>query len=327
MEIKLGIIGYRNHAAKLLSILQNKRDVTVKTIFHPDKKIDDSRFTNNFNDLLDTDAVIIASPNHTHFNYVEQLLKGFSGYIFCEKPPVTSEEELTKLERKSSSEKARIFFNFNIRFGGLNEIIQNCINSESMGKILNLQIIHTHGFAFREKYLSSWRSDGEKNLHNILDAISIHYIDLLNLNFGQIQESHYFPQLVSENGTSFDTGYIFLKYNNGITASIMNSYATPSITEFLMIGTNGFLTIRNNETILLSPRDTFNSEGNFTCPPALKRTEFNFEDEWKSSHEKSLEYFLTCVSENNPIPTNQFKSSIESNRFLLKLKTSKPEWQ
>ena len=55
--------------------------------------------------------------------------------------------------------------------------------------------------------------------------------------------------------------------------------------------------------------------------------QFNFEDEITSSLGKSLEYFLTCVSENNPIPTNQFKSSIESNRFLLKLKTSKPEWQ
>ena len=323
MEIKLGIIGYRNQAAKLLSILQNKQDVTVKSIFHPDKKIDDPRFTNNFKDILDSDAVIIASPNHTHFNYIEQLLKEFPGYIFCEKPPVTSEEELTKLESKSSSEKARIFFNFNLRFGRLNEIMQNYVNSESMGKILNLQIIHTHGFAFKEKYTSSWRADGEKNLHNILDAISIHYVDLLNLHFGKIQKSHYFPQLVSEKGTSFDTGYILLKYDNGITASIINSYAAPSITELMMIGTNGFLTIRNNEATLFSPRDTFNSKGDFTCPSALEQNQFNFEDEVTSSLEKSLEYFLTCIAENRPVPMNQFKSSIETNRFIIRLKTSK----
>ena len=39
MAIKLGIIGYRNHAAKLLSILENKPGVTINTIYHPDKKI------------------------------------------------------------------------------------------------------------------------------------------------------------------------------------------------------------------------------------------------------------------------------------------------
>ncbi len=267
--------------------------------------------------------MIIASPNHTHFNYIEQLLKGFSGYIFCEKPPVTSEEELTKLDNKSSSDKARIFFNFNLRFGKLNEVIENHINSKSMGKIMNLQIIHTHGFAFKDKYTSSWRADGEKNLHNILDAISIHYVDLLNLHFGQIQHSYYFPQLVSEKGTSFDTGYILLKYKNGITASIMNSYAAPSISELSMIGTNGFLTIRNNQVILFSPRDTFNSQGNFSCPPVSKQDQFNFEDESSNSLKKSLEYFLKCVSENNSIPIEQFKSSIETNRFIIKLKTSK----
>ena len=178
MAIKLSIIGYRNHAAKLLSILENNPNVRINTIFHPDKKIDDPRFSNNFNDILDSDAVIVASPNHTHFNYIEQLLKGFSGYVFCEKPPVTSEEELTKLDDKSSSDKARIFFNFNLRFGKLNEVIENHINSKSMGKIMNLQIINTHGFEFKEKYPSSWRADGQKNLHSILDAISIHYVDL-----------------------------------------------------------------------------------------------------------------------------------------------------
>ena len=322
MAIKLSIIGYRNHAAKLLSILESNPNVRINTIFHPDKKIDDPRFSNNFNDILDSDAVIVASPNHTHFNYIEQLLKGFSGYVFCEKPPVTSEEELTKLDDKSSSDKARIFFNFNLRFGKLNEIIEEHVNSKSMGKIMNLQIIHTHGFAFKDNYPSSWRADGEKNLHNILDAISIHYVDLLNLHFGQIQHSHYFPQLVSKKGTSFDTGYILLKYKNGITASIMNSYAAPSISELLMIGTNGFLTIRNNEVILFSPRDTFNSQGNFSRPPVSKQDQFNFEDESSNSLKKSLEYFLTCVSENNPIPIEQFKSSIETNRFIIKLKTS-----
>ena len=70
----------------------------------------DANFSNNFSDILDSDAVIIASPNHTHFNYIEQLLKGFSGYIFSEKPPVTSGKELAKLNSKSSNDKARIFF-------------------------------------------------------------------------------------------------------------------------------------------------------------------------------------------------------------------------
>jgi predicted dehydrogenase len=323
MKIKLGIIGYRNQAAKLLSILENKPNVIINTIFHPDKKIDDSRFSNNFSDILDSDAVIIASPNHTHFNYIEQLLKGFSGYIFSEKPPVTSGEELAKLNSKSSNDKARIFFNFNLRFGELNEVIENNINSESMGKIMNLQIIHTHGFAFNEKYPSSWRADGEKNLHNILDAISIHYVDLLNLHFGQIKDSHYFPQLVSGKGTSFDTGHILLKYSNGVTASITNSYAAPSINEILMIGTNGFLTIRNNETTLFSPRDTFNSQGNFTSPPVLKQNTFNFEEEINNSQIRALEYFLMCVSEKRKIPIDQFQASIETNRFLIELKTSK----
>ena len=74
MEIKLGLIGYGKQAVKLLSILQNKQDVTVRTIFHPDKTIDDSRFTSNFKDILDSDAVIIASPNHTHFNSIDILI-------------------------------------------------------------------------------------------------------------------------------------------------------------------------------------------------------------------------------------------------------------
>ena len=90
-----------------------------------------------------------------------------------------------------------------------------------------------------------------------------------------------------------------------------------------MIGTNGFLTIRNNETTLFSPRDTFNSQGNFTAPPVLKQNTFNFEEEINNSQIRALEYFLMCVSEKRRIPIDQFQASIETNRFLIELKTSK----
>ena len=83
MAIKLGIIGYRNHAAKLLSILENKPGITINTIFHPDKKIDDPRFSNNFNNILDSDAVIIASPNHTHFEYIKKFINNWFKFCFA----------------------------------------------------------------------------------------------------------------------------------------------------------------------------------------------------------------------------------------------------
>ena len=92
MVLNFGIIGYRNHAGKLISFLEKNSECKINCIYHPTKSLDD-RFTNNFSDLYDCDAVIIASPNKTHYQYVEKLTKNFNGYIFCEKPPVIKNEE------------------------------------------------------------------------------------------------------------------------------------------------------------------------------------------------------------------------------------------
>ena len=95
LVLNLGIIGYRNHAGKLISFLEKNSECEINYIYHPTKSLDD-RFTNNFSNLYDCDAVIIASPNKTHYEYIEKLTKNFNGYIFCEKPPVTNNEELIK---------------------------------------------------------------------------------------------------------------------------------------------------------------------------------------------------------------------------------------
>ena len=78
MVVKLGIIGYKNHAERLLNILDKKRDCCLKFIYHPTKKIKDVRGTNKISDLLSCDGILITSPNNTHFSYLKKLEK-FNG--------------------------------------------------------------------------------------------------------------------------------------------------------------------------------------------------------------------------------------------------------
>jgi len=319
LVLNLGIIGYRKHAGKLISFLEKNSECKINYIYHPTKSLDD-RFTNNFNDLYDCDGVIIASPNKTHYEYIEKLTKNFKGYIFCEKPPVISFTELEKLEKLPEEWKQRIFFDFMLRFSDLSELIKNKINSDELGTITHIDICTTKGLAYKKEYPNSWRADGKTNLHNILDANTIHHLDLGNLYLGKIDKLTYFPSLVSKNGTSFDTSYVILKYENGVTLSIFNSYATPLINEISIIGTNGHLTIRNDRLEIQSPRDTFDKNGLFTKPPISFQSDFSISNDIENSLKKSLDYFISHVKENKNFDLKHFNTSMQTNRLILELK-------
>ena len=322
LALNLGIIGYRNHAARLISFLEKNSECEINYIYHPTKSLDD-RFTNNFSNLYDCDAVIIASPNKTHYEYIEKLTKNFNGYIFCEKPPVISFDELKNLEKLPNEWKQKIFFDFMLRFSDLSELIKNKINSDELGTIIHIDIHATKGLAFKKEYPNSWRADGKTNLHNILDANTIHHLDLVNLHLGKIDKLTYLPSLVSKNGTSFDTSYVILRYENGTTLSIFNSYATPLINDISIIGTNGHLTIRNNHLQIQSPRDTFDKNGLFTNPPISFQSDFLISNDVENSLKKSLDYFISHVRETKNFDLKHFDTSMQTNRLILELKEFK----
>ncbi len=83
LVIKLGIIGYGNQAKRLITIFNEIKNCNIELVYHPTKSLDHSNSTNNFSDLLDCHAVVIANPNNTHFEYIQKLLENFDGYIFC----------------------------------------------------------------------------------------------------------------------------------------------------------------------------------------------------------------------------------------------------
>ena len=319
LVLNLGIIGYRNHAAKQISHIAERTDCKINFIYHPTKQLDE-RFTNNFSDLYDCDAIIISSPNKTHFEYIEKLSKNFQGYIFCEKPPAINQYELEKLDKFPSNLKQKIFFNFNLRFSDLNDLIKQEINSKELGQIIHIDIFASKGLAFKKEYDGSWRADGNNNMHNILDALTIHFCDLINLHLGKINESFYIPSLISKKGTSYDTGYVILRYENDVTLSIFNSYATPLINEISIIGTNGHLVIRNNQLVIHSPRDTFDKDGLFTNPPISRNSKFDISEDSNTSLRKSLDFFINKVQVKDKIPIEYFDTSMTTNRIILELK-------
>ena len=317
--MKVGVIGYKNHAKRIISLLNIKEDIKIKYIFHPLKNSENSINTNNISDLFECDAIFIISPNHTHFEYIKKFIYNFDGYIFCEKIPVISNEELEWLKKIPEEKKLKLFFNFNYRFRGVSELIKKYLNSEEIGKVFHINIISTHGLAFKQSYIDSWRSSIELNPHSILETATVHFIDLLNLYLGSVELATYNPHKIANKGDSFDISHVFLSYKNGITASILNSYAGPFIYEISIIGTNGFFTIRDNKMIIQSPRDTFDEKGFFKSPPIIHEELFKSKDDYMESLKKSLDFFLEHVKNLKGISLEYFDSSLETNRLVLDL--------
>ena len=111
---------------------------------------------------------------------------------------------------------------------------------------------------------------------------------------GSIKNSNYYPRLVSKNGDSYDTCRLTLETEN-TSIVIYCSYANPKINEIVIIGTNGYITIRDNKKQIFSPRDTFDDKGFFIKPRMIDKESFNFENEYINSLEKSIGCFIDYV--------------------------------
>ena len=321
--IRLGIIGYRNHAQRLIDLSGKNKNCKLEFIYHPKKKIKDSRGTNVFSKLLTCDGIIISSPNNTHLKYIIKILNNSKAKIFCEKPPVNNKKDLDILKNLSSNQKKRIFFNFNFRFSDLNDQIKKIINAKELGKIIQINIISTHGLAFKKEYKNSWRSNGGNSLHNVLDTVAIHYIDLMNVHFGKTKEIKYIPYLNSKIGTSFDTSQIVLKYDKGVIVNILTSYAAPLVNEISILGTNGFFTIRNNFAKMYSPRNNFDKNGFFISPDLKTKKRFVIKNEYNKSLKNSLFYFIEILQNKDNFDMLQFNSSISTNQTVIDLHSKK----
>ena len=132
-------------------------------------------------------------------------------------------------------------------------------------------------------------------------------------------KTNYYPRLVSGNGTSYDTNSINLLFENGMVASIFNSYATPLLENIVIIGTNGFIIIKDQKVEIFSPRDTFDENGFFSTPRIKQEIQFDFQSNGSDSLKKAMFYFLQNLKKSKKFDIDYFDRCVYTNKLILEI--------
>ena len=330
--MNIAIIGYKNHARRLISII-NKLNVCSKLIiFHPDKhklingfNRDDLEFeiifTNVIKDMFEASCIFIATPTPTHYEYLVKILPIFKGYIFCEKPPCSSFEEVHGLSLLNRKNKERIYFNFNYRSSALAKVCKDAITSKIYGKLISLEFYSSHGLACKPNYQENWRNTSVGMMENIVGNVGIHYVDLLSYLLNKVEVSSVSSIKVSKYSNFADSFLLIMSSEECLPSTIFLSYAAPFQNTAKITFSDAVIELSNGTVSIRNPRDTFNKLGMFELPAKKVIVDYkNSIEYYNHALMKSVQSFINQVEGKNNFSIKDFDCAIKTTKNILSLK-------
>ena len=309
---QIGIIGINGQAARIIKIIKKTPKIQLSKIYYH-KKLKDKKIkiiTNNFNDLMKLNAIIIASPTFTHINYLKKL-RNYKGYILVEKPAITKKKEGNQLLKYSDNWKQRTFVNYNFNHSKIFEEIKKIINVKKFGKPVKLMISTTHGLAFRNN--NNWRFDAKKS-RGVGEMNTCHFVKFATELFGEIKKydkfEYNYAKRISKN--NFDTVNLSFITKKNVFVNIFNSYATPLMNYIKVFFTN-CIVLYDGETLSIHyPRETYDRNKRYKFPPKKLEKKLKFSKIWNESLQNSINYFIYHMIKNKKFSKKNFESSIKA---------------
>ena len=147
----------------------------------------DTKISLDFEDVLkikEIDIIDICLPPHLHFSACKKSLEA-GKHVICEKPLVSSLEEIDKLKEISNKTGKIIFPVFQYRYGPGFSKLKALIKSGLTGKPL-VASLDTHWNRGKEYYSKAWRGTWKGEQGGAILSHSIHIHDLISMIFGPV---------------------------------------------------------------------------------------------------------------------------------------------
>jgi predicted dehydrogenase len=202
------------HIGKLLK-MPNINLVCAVDPFHP--TIDNVKVIDDFLDVENVNAVIIATPAYTHHSIASHFLKNGVD-VFVEKPFVVSLAEADELINLSAKNSRILQVGFIERFNQSFEWIKNNLNTKEVESVI-----------CSRKSLSNGRGS---DVHVVMDVM-IHDIDLINAIFGL---GEYELEIIQLN---WDSSKVFLSSNNRTIFIVSSRISKDFERKMKFISSNG----------------------------------------------------------------------------------------
>ena len=328
-ELRVGIIGYRNHASRIRDLAAAYPTVEVIHVYHPDgDRLARCDFasepcpivpTSDFGELSSCDAVLVCSPSGTHKDYQQKLLEG-EARIFCEKPIGATKDELTWLASLAKPQKRRIYCNHNYAHTDFCLAAESLIESGVAGAPLHLDVAATHGLSFKKSSAGNWRFAERDAFASVVGNVGIHYFHMAHRLFGNMKDAVCHKTRCNPAVEDADGCSVMMQSQGGQTASIYLSYSAPYSNSARLWLSDGMLDMNDGCLRQYGGRDSYDADGRFATPPHEVISEHvSSKSYYDASLKRSLDLFFDVVEAGGDFSDRHFDEAVSSARMTLSL--------
>lgn len=304
-NISLGIIGTGRIAKRFAKEMFYVPGIELSAVYNPHissavnfvTEIGCGIYTDNLDDFLGrTDAVYIASPHGTHYEYAKSAL--LSGkHVICEKPMTLSKAEAEELHRLSIDNRRVLVESIKTAYCPGYIDLQNVVKNGTIGQVVGVEVVFTRLTSKNARECTDIECGGSFTEFGTYGMLPV--FDFLGTDFDNVR----FASICGNNGLDMYTKAFFEYYDKDRgagDAGFVNLRAEATVTVGLGAKREGQLVVTGTKGYILSPSPWWLNkyfEVRFEDPNHIERHENSYEGD-------GLRYEIKA-----------FKEAIESGKY------------
>ena len=241
--LKLGVIGTGRIAKRFVPEAKYVSGINVEAVYNPHiesaeayaKQFELNMYTDKLEEFWEkVDAVYIASPHETHYEYMKQALL-HKKHVLCEKPMVLKKQEAEELFELAKEQECVLMEAVKTAYCPGFQQLLSVVRSGAIGQVKDGEACFTKLENPLSRELTDVKFGG--SFTELGSYVLLPIIKLLGQSYGEIE----FKSMRAENGLDIYTKVHF-DYGDAL-ATAKAGLGVKSAGELLIAGTNGYIQV------------------------------------------------------------------------------------